>query len=364
MNQKKVGKFIAELRKEKSMTQQELAEKLFVDRTTISKWELGENTINTEMLLQIAVLFNVTINELIVGERQNKTNLNQINSVTVNILKKNKKIIKYLTYSCIFIVILITTFLTYYFINTYNSIMVYEIHGESNEFSIHNGLMIFSKDATYIQLGNIKSLSDEKIKSIKLSYNKDNKVIDLYKVNDTSYFYTSTYIDSKIGYNDLKYLISDMYLEVQFDDENTSQTKLQLIKLYSNNKLYNKSFETLEQNEINNINSEIPKYIKDNFTFNENTNSYVLEKKYDNKKIIQTYFFEMNVYIVEEIYKDYSERCTYSLPYDILYSKMNKNGIVENEFSYSITDKKCIMGECDDNTIDYFNNFYSELFEN
>ena len=88
MNQKKVGKFIAELRKEKSMTQQELAEKLFVDRTTISKWELGENTINTEMLLQIAVLFNVTINELIVGERQNKTNLNQINSVTVNILKK------------------------------------------------------------------------------------------------------------------------------------------------------------------------------------------------------------------------------------------------------------------------------------
>ncbi len=45
MDQRKTGKFIAELRKSRKLTQQQLAQKLYVDRTTISKWELGQNTI-------------------------------------------------------------------------------------------------------------------------------------------------------------------------------------------------------------------------------------------------------------------------------------------------------------------------------
>ena len=43
MNQAKIGKFLAELRKENGMTQEQLAEKLNVARRTISRWETGNN---------------------------------------------------------------------------------------------------------------------------------------------------------------------------------------------------------------------------------------------------------------------------------------------------------------------------------
>ena len=71
MDQRKTGKFIAELRKSRKLTQQQLAQKLYVDRT---KWELGQNTISVEILLQIASIFDVSINELIVGQQQMKCN--------------------------------------------------------------------------------------------------------------------------------------------------------------------------------------------------------------------------------------------------------------------------------------------------
>lgn len=74
MDQRKTGKFIAELRKSRKLTQQQLEQKLYVDRTTISKWELGQNTISVEILLQIASIFDVSINELIVGQQQMKCN--------------------------------------------------------------------------------------------------------------------------------------------------------------------------------------------------------------------------------------------------------------------------------------------------
>lgn len=74
MDQRKIGRFIAELRNSRKLTQQQLAQKLYVDRTTISKWELGQNTISVETLLQIASIFDVSINELIVGHKQMKCN--------------------------------------------------------------------------------------------------------------------------------------------------------------------------------------------------------------------------------------------------------------------------------------------------
>ena len=43
MDQIKIGKFLAELRKEKGMTQEQLAEKFYVARRTVSRWETGSN---------------------------------------------------------------------------------------------------------------------------------------------------------------------------------------------------------------------------------------------------------------------------------------------------------------------------------
>ncbi len=69
MDQMKIGKFIAALRKEQGLTQEQLGEKLGVTNKTISRWENGNYMPDVEMLSLLSKEFGVSINELISGER-------------------------------------------------------------------------------------------------------------------------------------------------------------------------------------------------------------------------------------------------------------------------------------------------------
>lgn len=69
MDQIKIGKFIAALRKEKGLTQEQLGEKLGVTNKTISRWENGNYMPDVEMLTLLSKEFGASINELISGER-------------------------------------------------------------------------------------------------------------------------------------------------------------------------------------------------------------------------------------------------------------------------------------------------------
>ena len=59
------NKKLQELRKKKGITQEELAEKLYVSRTAVSKWESGRGYPNIESLKAIAAFFSVTVDELL-----------------------------------------------------------------------------------------------------------------------------------------------------------------------------------------------------------------------------------------------------------------------------------------------------------
>ena len=59
---------LQELRKQKNLTQEELAEQLFVSRTAVSKWESGRGYPNIESLKTIAKFFDITIDDLLSGE--------------------------------------------------------------------------------------------------------------------------------------------------------------------------------------------------------------------------------------------------------------------------------------------------------
>lgn len=69
MDQVKIGKFLAELRREKSMTQELLGQKIGVTNKTISRWENGNYMPDVETLFQLSGIFQVSVNELLSGER-------------------------------------------------------------------------------------------------------------------------------------------------------------------------------------------------------------------------------------------------------------------------------------------------------
>lgn len=98
MNQQKVGKFIQERRKEKRLTQLELAEKLGVSNRTISKWETGRSLPDYSMFNDLCSELDISINELLSGEKLNKENYqkkleeNFVSTIDYNNKKRNKKI--------------------------------------------------------------------------------------------------------------------------------------------------------------------------------------------------------------------------------------------------------------------------------
>ena len=60
---------LQELRKQRGLTQEELARALYVSRTAVSKWESGRGTPNIDSLKQIAVFFSVSVDELLSGDQ-------------------------------------------------------------------------------------------------------------------------------------------------------------------------------------------------------------------------------------------------------------------------------------------------------
>ena len=69
MNQEKIGKFIAECRKDKKMTQSEFAEKLNITDRSVSNWENGRNMPDLSLFKSICDELDITINELLSGEK-------------------------------------------------------------------------------------------------------------------------------------------------------------------------------------------------------------------------------------------------------------------------------------------------------
>ena len=69
MDQIKIGKFIADCRKDKNLTQMQLAEKLNITDRAVSKWENGRSLPDAAIMLELCNILNISVNELLNGER-------------------------------------------------------------------------------------------------------------------------------------------------------------------------------------------------------------------------------------------------------------------------------------------------------
>ena len=76
MDQEKIGSFLKQLRKEKNISQEQLAEKFFVSVRTVSRWENGNTMPDISILIKLADFYNVDMRELLKGERKSD-NMNE-----------------------------------------------------------------------------------------------------------------------------------------------------------------------------------------------------------------------------------------------------------------------------------------------
>lgn len=72
MDQKKIGRFLKELRNEKGITQEQAANEFGVAQRTVSRWETGSNVPDLSILVELADFYDVDIREVINGERKSE----------------------------------------------------------------------------------------------------------------------------------------------------------------------------------------------------------------------------------------------------------------------------------------------------
>ncbi len=113
MDQVKIGRFIAKLRSEHSMTQKQLAQKLGVSDKTVSKWETGRGLPEISIMLSLCETLEISVNELLSGERLDASSYREKaeeNILTLMKRQNNRKLILHVVISA---VIFLTTFITF-----------------------------------------------------------------------------------------------------------------------------------------------------------------------------------------------------------------------------------------------------------
>ncbi len=91
MDQIKIGKFIAAARKEKSLTQKELADILCISDKTVSKWENDRGMPEVSLMIPLCIALDISANELLSGERLTSDNYMEKAEENIMSLVKEKE---------------------------------------------------------------------------------------------------------------------------------------------------------------------------------------------------------------------------------------------------------------------------------
>ena len=94
MNQVKIGSFLKSLRKEKGLTQEQLAEKFNVASRTISRWETGRNMPDISLLIELSEFYGVSMPEIIDGERKSEKMNQELRDTTIKMAEYSKNEVK------------------------------------------------------------------------------------------------------------------------------------------------------------------------------------------------------------------------------------------------------------------------------
>ena len=126
MDQEKIGKFIAKCRKDKKLTQEQLAEKLGITKNAVSKWERGISLMDLSLLQPLSEILEISVTELLNGEAIKENEINtKSETVLLNTIDYTSKEMKKIKRNKIIIIPLtiIITILSVVLLDTFQAII-------------------------------------------------------------------------------------------------------------------------------------------------------------------------------------------------------------------------------------------------
>lgn len=337
IDNEKVGKFIENLRKEKGLTQQDLADILSVSNQAVSKWEGGRNLPDIAIQRVICDTFNITMEELHAGERDIKKR-----NKTKKIRKENK--IFSIALMCI---VPVMVFFVVYFIINFRALKIYYSNSQitNEENSIRANLLIFKLPRKLIIfINNIYpcnyEVKDSDLLDLKL-YSGNKKLLNSSMIKNDIFEIDALTFDP----NNVKLILN---IESVTGEKRKFQREVKLVKYTSNDrnddKYKNKSLKFLSNDEI------VKKLLKDGYI---NTENKVYEKKIDKDNTLLRIKYDLeheNINILY-IHNEYTEKI--SIDYQVKMFKtivFNNNNInnISEKYIFDLKNEKniCEIGEC------------------
>lgn len=254
MNQEKIGKFIAELRKGKKLTQTELAKRIGVSNKAVSKWETGNGIPDYGVFENLCNEFNITVNELLSGERNNKNDKVIGEYMKIKDKENRRKIILVVIISFL---IILSSVLGVYFINSYDKTNMYLLSGETKNFKLKNGFLLTSNVKNIFQNGDLV-FKDKSIKNLDIlerffALEIDGKYYKLFEHFDMGLDQENYGEEKIVPLDKTKYVPDNLYLVISYmKDEKTIVEKMKINskKIFRNNRFINTKADSVKDKEL------------------------------------------------------------------------------------------------------------------
>lgn len=298
MNQEKIGKFIADKRKEKNITQKEFAQLLNVTDKTVSRWENGHYLPDVSLFKSVCEILDIEVIELLNGENNSQKTKKEVDEAIINIMAlsnkdKKKKINRILNISgiiiCLIIIIsvIIFTFVKIRINKLENELELYQTSDNSLLYpykfaSIEKDdgwfcsfLIEYSDDKPFNYQYNCKNLKYQYLEGFDLSYKEDDM---FYKYKEfggvPNYYYNMDYRKDIININNY---FRKMQFESKISITDLDELELNHIEKEEILNIYNQAIINdlvLEKGDYYNI---VPNYINESNLYKSNN--------WDNKDI-------------------------------------------------------------------------------
>ncbi len=352
MKGNKLGDIISNLRKERDLTQKELADELCVSDKSVSRWENGSTYPNIDMIYIISKYFGVSFYNLLEARMADDNEDDEVVDAVINefhrITNKGKRRLKYFAIASLVIAIILV--IAILFINSYNKFKVYKVYLDNDNFLGIDGIYVDTKIKDELNLGNLQlrniTINEKDSVNVDLYYIENGKetiIINYSNLNNINFSNHDCYI--KI--DDLSKYIDNLYIRVTInkdsDDSIFFDSKLNFVLDFSNNKIFN--------------NSNIKELTK--FSDNNDIETNLLNNGYEKinegtlSKSIKNYYFEYLIQSSKLILNYKVDEYKYNVRYNLKSAELfvqvfnEKNIQIENYYYYPEKDEKnCNIGSC------------------